>query len=277
MHRALKQSMKTTRCKICEGVSEKLFVAKVLGKHDVCYSKCHTCEFIQTEVPYWLDDAYSKAISELDVGLVSRNLKFSEILDPILNEHWGKTARYLDQGGGYGLFVRLMRDRGFNFYRQDTYCQNLFASGFDVEDLGNSENFSLITAFEVFEHLVDPIDEIRRMFQTADSILFSTHLQPDKEITKADDWWYFIPDTGQHISFYSKRTLSYLADKFNKSLYSNDTNLHLLCNREIKIAQFNLKMPELSSDSLLQSDAKQISHNYKLQQSALAVTSSHIS
>ena len=25
------------------------------------------------------------------------------------------------------MLVRMMRDNGFNFYRQDTYCENLFA------------------------------------------------------------------------------------------------------------------------------------------------------
>ena len=83
-----------------------------------------------------------------------------------------------------------MRDRGFDFYRQDTYCQNLFASGFDIADAGSNEKFSLITAFEVFEHLVDPITEISSMFETADSIVFSTHLQPNKEISSVNDWWY---------------------------------------------------------------------------------------
>lgn len=260
--------MNHNKCKICKDNTLKLFSASVLGKHNVCYYKCPACEFIQTEDPYWLDEAYSSAISELDVGLVSRNLKFSELLDPFLEKQWGKTALYLDHGGGYGLFVRMMRDRGFNFYRQDIYCQNLFASGFDITDIRDNKNFSLITAFEVFEHLVEPIDEISAMFEEADSILFSTHLQPDKEIRSADDWWYFIPVTGQHISFYSERTISYIAEKFNKTLYTNKSNLHLLCDPEISIDKFNLSMPASNRDSLLQSDAEKITHAYQLRHSA---------
>jgi hypothetical protein len=50
--------------------------------------------------------------------------------------------------GGYGMFVRLMRDGGFDFHREDPLCDNLFAQGFDRQDDGT---FELVTAFEVFE------------------------------------------------------------------------------------------------------------------------------
>ena len=66
--------------------------------------------------------------------------------------------------------------------------------------------------------------------------------------------------------FYSERTLSYIADKFNKTLYTNKANLHLLCDPEIAIAQFNLNMPASNSDSLLQSDAEKITHAYQIRQ-----------
>jgi len=32
---------------------------------------------------------------------------------------------FLDYAAGYGLFVRLMRDAGYNFRWSDLYCQNL--------------------------------------------------------------------------------------------------------------------------------------------------------
>jgi hypothetical protein len=34
------------------------------------------------------------------------------------------------------------------------------------------------------------------------------------------DWWYFMSETGQHISFYSKKTLLYLGLQLNLDLYN---------------------------------------------------------
>jgi hypothetical protein len=54
----------------------------------------------------------------------------------------------------------MMRDKGFNFYLHDTFCNNLFAKHFDISDLPNYNSFDLLTAFEVFEYLENPIDEL---------------------------------------------------------------------------------------------------------------------
>lgn len=53
-------------CKICGNKTSYIFQAKVLGKYDVKYFHCSTCGYIQTEEPYWLDEAYSESISALD-------------------------------------------------------------------------------------------------------------------------------------------------------------------------------------------------------------------
>lgn len=132
------------------------------------------------------------------------------------------------------MFVRLMRDRGFNTYRQDSYCENLFAISFNIED-SNTENYELLTTFEVFEHLEDPITEIKKMFQLSDSILFSTLLQPNVKFKSINDWWYFLPYSGQHISLYSKESLIRISKIFNCNLYSNHKDLHLLTKRKFLI------------------------------------------
>ena len=60
------------KCKICDGAVRHLFAKKVLHKYDVAYFQCLHCRFIQTEQPYWLGEAYEKAIARLDIGLVWR-------------------------------------------------------------------------------------------------------------------------------------------------------------------------------------------------------------
>jgi len=49
--------------------------------------------------------------------------------------------------------------------------------------------YELVSAFEVFEHLVNPLEEIERMLRLSDSILFSTLLVPTPAPGLAD-WWY---------------------------------------------------------------------------------------
>jgi 2-polyprenyl-3-methyl-5-hydroxy-6-metoxy-1,4-benzoquinol methylase len=156
-------------CKICTNKSVELFSSKVLHKFDVKYYKCSSCGFVQTENPYWLNEAYNSAIAAQDIGLVSRNVYYAPIVSLIIKLVFNKNLSFLDFGGGYGVFVRLMRDRGFNFYRYDTYCKNMFAVGFD--DQGGS-NYELITAFEVFEHLVDPMTDIENMLKKSKNIFF---------------------------------------------------------------------------------------------------------
>jgi hypothetical protein len=52
----------------------------------------------------------------------------------------------------------------------------------------------------VFEHLADPLGEVKKMLEFSDNILFTTELQP-KSYEELKDWWYIMPDLGQHISF----------------------------------------------------------------------------
>lgn len=222
-------------CKICSATSNKLFNAQILNKYKAAYFQCSTCGFIQTETPYWINEAYKSAITSLDIGLVARNLSLSVKTAAILTTYFDKNDTYLDYGGGYGLFVRLMRDKGFNYYREDRYCENLFAQHFDINDLADTQkdNFALLSTFEVFEHLIDPLTEIEKMFTYSPNILFSTELQPQKTYQNADDWWYFSPETGQHIAFYTQLALEEIARKFNKNVYSDGISLHLLADKSI--------------------------------------------
>jgi 2-polyprenyl-3-methyl-5-hydroxy-6-metoxy-1,4-benzoquinol methylase len=226
------------RCKICCGHTEKFSEKKVLNKYDVKYYKCADCNFIQTEDPYWLNEAYNNAITKLDVGLVYRNEYLVPIVSTIINVFYKDKATYLDYGGGYGLFVRMMRDRGFDFYRQDIYCENLFAKHFDLSDLPVGSHFEMVTAFEVFEHLEDPYGELQKMLCHSDTILFSTELQPEIE-SELQNWWYFTPETGQHISLYHLKSLQIMAEKSGMHLLSYK-NLHMFSRKKRKETLYKL-------------------------------------
>lgn len=222
-------------CKVCSNTSNLLFKAKILNKYTVSYYKCTNCGFVNTEEPFWLDEAYNDAITFLDIGLISRNIQLSNIVKKLLVKNFNPQGNYLDYAGGYGIFVRLMRDYGYNYFRQDTYCENLFAKNFDTQDAHfNIKNFELITAFEVFEHLQNPKEILVELLKKTDNILISTLLIPNYKIQNETDWWYFVPEIGQHISFYSLESLEYLAQELNLFLYSNNEALHLFTKKRFK-------------------------------------------
>lgn len=220
-------------CKICKANSTKIFAGKILNKYIIDYFQCNICHFIQTEHPYWFTESYSSAIASTDVGLVSRNISFQNNTAWIIKNYFDFKAKFLDYAGGYGLFVRLMRDDGFDFYRQDIYCENHFANHFDVSDNNEIINFELVTAFEVFEHLVNPIEEISKIFAFTDSVVFSTELQPHNMMNLTDDWWYFAKETGQHVSFFTTKSLEVIAKKMSCYFYSNNRNLHIFTKNEL--------------------------------------------
>lgn len=226
------------KSKITGGNTQKIFSAKILNKYNVDYFKCTETGFLQTEEPYWLEEAYSSAITKLDIGLASRNEGLRDLVVPILNKHFNTNAKFLDYAGGYGLFTRLMRDKGLGFYHSDIYCKNLFAEYFDLTDLPENTKFELVTAFEVFEHMANPIQEIQKITSYGDSILFSTVLQPHEALKSINDWWYFIPETGQHVALYTEKSLAYLAKKFDFNFYTDGISTHLFTKKTLKINPF---------------------------------------
>jgi hypothetical protein len=181
-----------------------------------------------TEEPYWLTEAYEQPINKSDTGLLLRNQKLQRISSTLLYFFFNETFKYLDYAGGYGVFTRLMRDNGFDFYWDDPYTTNLFAQGF--EDF-KPEKYNLITCFEVYEHYLNPAEETEKILERTDNILLSQLLLPEP-IPASDKWWYYGLEHGQHISFYSKETFEYLAKKHNLNFYSYQ-NIHLLTPKKL--------------------------------------------
>jgi hypothetical protein len=81
------------------------------------------------------------------------------------------------------------------------------------------------------------------MLSLSDNVLFSTELVPEGEPTPSS-WWYFAPETGQHIAFYSLRSLERLAEMFRLKLYSNGTSLHMFSKKQLKMDPFKSALPQ---------------------------------
>ena len=208
-----------------------------MNKYDGEYYHCPACKFMFAGDPFWLDEAYKNPINLSDTGLLARNIYFNKITAALITFYFNSKGSFLDYAGGYGIFTRLMRDTGFNFFWYDPYCSNLTAAGFEY-DMKSQKNVELLTAFEVFEHLNDPLSEIERMLSFSKNIFFSTELLPSP-VPAPEKFWYYGFDHGQHISFYTVETLTLIARKYGTNYY-NLGGLHLFTEKNIRLQLLRL-------------------------------------
>jgi hypothetical protein len=209
------------KCRVCAGVTTFTFCMSVLGR-SVKYFDCPTCGYVQTEAPYWLEQAYGQPIGDADTGIMLRNRANLARVTTALVALGRLRGRVLDVGGGFGILVRMLRDLGLDAYWSDKHCENLLAKGFER----GSEPYDLATAFEVVEHLEHPLNEIRSLLSTAPAVLISTELAPEPgELTPS--WWYLVPEYGQHIGFFRTSTLTWIARELGCHHATDGQSVHL--------------------------------------------------
>lgn len=198
-------------CRLCGAPSRYRFDATLLRKHGAAYFECTGCGSLQTETPYWLEEANANSDTSLDTGRAQRNLLTAMLCAYIL-EKTGFDARQLclDWGGADGLFCRFMRDRGFNFHTYDKYIQSRYGAPYRIEDpVGLLP--AVVTAFEVFEHLPEPARELGDIFALGPGVLMcSTELYEGQ----GSDWMYLSAIDGRHCFFYSIEAMRWIADRF---------------------------------------------------------------
>ena len=114
-----KESMISSTCRVGNKTVEAIFSTVLLQKHSAQFFKCSKCGYVQTEEPYWLEEAYKVSINDSDTGMMMRSFWHRNIAATLISFLFDKKSRFLDYGGGYGVFVRLMRVAGFNFFWQD--------------------------------------------------------------------------------------------------------------------------------------------------------------
>lgn len=196
-----------SHCRLCGGKIEHKFFDILLQKYKVDFFECQECHSLQTESPYWLDEAYTFNLSILDTGAVQRNLQnfaYCLLFSKIFN-----IRRGLDYGSSDGLLCRFLRDHGVDFYAYDKYSKPIYAQGFTTPP-GSPD---LVTAFEVLEHFSNPAVDFEDLIRfEAKYILFSTEIYTGQR----NDWWYLAKETGQHVFFYSPNALERLAKRARK-------------------------------------------------------------
>ena len=205
-------------CRICDGQTDYRFTLRNMGRYDIDYFVCSACSSMQTEKPYWLDEAYANAIRYTDTYVGERSQRMPRLaycLAKIFK--LPQQASVLDWGGGNGLMTRLLRDLGFDARNYDMYEKNSYAGGFDDEP---GKSYDMITSFEVLEHMAEPKAEIDQIFERNPKlILLSTCFFRGEDI----NWFYLAPYSGRHVFFYSPKALLEIASSRGyKAIISNN-------------------------------------------------------
>ena len=73
-----------------------------------------------------------------------------------------------------------------------------------------SDNVSLISAIEVFEHFTNPDADLKKIFQIEPEVIFAT---TELYSGEGAGWHYLSLKTGQHIFFYSEKSLRQFAEQ----------------------------------------------------------------
>ena len=230
-------------CPVCHGHCE---LVDVLDFHKMCgdpglhfrglsgqpiyYALCESCGFcFAPTIAQWghqefEDRIYNQDYIQVDPEYVEiRPQGFRTRLLQLFGGYSDQFS-HLDYGGGNGRLSELLRESGWNSRSYDPFVNK----DVDRQQLGK---FDLITAFEVFEHVPDPLalmESLHGLLAPSGVLHFSTQLSDGHiQLGQRLNWWYAAPRNG-HISLFSNNSLQFLAQKHHFTLASDWASLHAM-------------------------------------------------
>jgi hypothetical protein len=199
-------------CRLCGGVAEQGFSSCYLGKYAVRFYRCGTCQSLQTEPPYWLNEAYAGGpVHESDPNYLRRGLMIFALVKMLVRIlRIREDEAIIDYGGGIGIVPRLLADEGFRALNFDAYAPCIFGTEIDLAKQGPPGEVGMVVLTEVLEHLANPDADFAAIFRLVPRYIFATTAIYRGQ---GGDWYYIKPETGQHVFFYSRGAIEGAARK----------------------------------------------------------------
>ncbi len=128
-----------------------------------------------------------------------------------------RPQRWLDFGCGYGGLVDHVtrHDSSIEIVGHDGahpagVCRDRGLSVLSHDELASQPPFNVITAIEVLEHTVDPVDTLSLLagLLAPGGLIFLTTGNAQRHVDNFESWSYVAPEV--HISFFEPRTLNRL-------------------------------------------------------------------
>lgn len=218
-------------CPICGCLTKKYFtvpmdktflpvqedIAKIGGDCD--YHICPNCDFIYAPAfRQWTNDDFREKIYNADYEKYIDIAHGDGSRDKMLLDMWGKKIAYkqeriLDYGGGHGGFARGL-EKEFQIWADsyDKFYDN-------EKPLNPNFKYSLVTCFEVLEHVFDPkplFSMFNKTLVPGGTLITSTQRWDNNKYLfgQTPDKWQNIAPRNGHVCMYSTKAFRHLASVY---------------------------------------------------------------
>ena len=202
------------KCLIC---NSKAFI-NLDDYADHHLSRCKECGFVfAKKIPSSAElEEHYKGYGRNDYLSPITIKRYNELLNTF--EKYRKTNKLLDVGCGIGYFLEVAKDRGWDVYGTeytDEAIQICSSKGINMEkgilnpNNYESEEFDIITSFEVIEHINNPIDELTNFHKLLrkEGLVYVTTPNFNSLLRYKLKANYNVICYPEHLSYYTPRTL----------------------------------------------------------------------
>ena len=258
-----------TECLICKSSDIGIFYKLRFNSNSNLYN-CRNCKFYfldRLEKPFDEDSyTYYKRFKDLEITEVYNQLnekRYKKILDSferkINKKNLPKTI--LDVGCGTGNFVHYANQNGWSASGIDLSKQAiLIAKNFEKncfnislkQQVKINKKFSLVTSFELIEHLEDPENALRIISEITEKNGFNYHTTPnfdslDRRLLK-EEWSTIVPS---HLNYFNLNSIKKILKNINGldliNYSSQDISIFELVNHFFKAKDSENKIIENTS------------------------------